>query len=125
MPPAPNPPPRPRLVRPDDAPPIAPAEAGRSPARPSRLLPLALAVALAAALAAAVGWGVTARRAAGLEARLVELGAALETARAEITARQRHLEAVRGAAAEVEARVAALRALAEQPPAPGAAPAGD
>jgi hypothetical protein len=75
-------------------------------------------------LVAALGWGAASRRAAGLEARVDELTAALGTARAEITARQQHLESLRGAAAEVEARVAELRRLAEQTPtAPVAAPA--
>jgi hypothetical protein len=61
---------------------------------------------------------------------VAELGGALTAARAEIAARQRHLEALRGAAADVEARMAELRALAEQTPTapvetPGAAaPAG-
>ena len=121
MSPVPTPPSRPRLVRPEDAP-AAASEPAQPRARRLWLLPLALA----AALVAAAGWGVTARRAAGLEARVAELGAALDAARAEITARQRHLEALRGAAAEVEARVAELRTLAEQTPtAPAAAaPAG-
>jgi hypothetical protein len=63
------------------------------------------------------------RRAAALEARVAELGSALEAARAEITARQRHLEALRGVAAEVEARVTELRTLAEQTPSASVAPA--
>jgi hypothetical protein len=78
-----------------------------------RLLPVLLAVAL---LVAAAGWGLAVRRAAGLEARVAELTGTLAAARAEIEARQRHLEALRGAAAEVEARVAELRALADRTP---------
>jgi uncharacterized coiled-coil protein SlyX len=109
---APHPPSRPRLVRPDDAPP-APAGAA---ARRAWLLPLALA----AALVAAAGWGLAARRAITLEGQVAELSGALAAARAEISARQEHLEALRGAAAEVAASVAALRALAEQPPIPAA-----
>ena len=121
-----NPPPGPRLVRPDDGP-TAAADAPRRTAR----RPWLLALALAAALVAFAGWGITARRASGLEARVAELSGALDAARAEITARQRHLEALRGVAAEVEARVAELRTLAEQTPtapvvapAPAGAPAG-
>jgi len=117
--PASTPPSRPRLVRPDEA---LPPTAGtpRPSGRRAWLLPLVVIV----ALLAAAGWGTASRRAAGLEAQVAELNGALEAARAEIAARQRHLEALRGAAAEVEARVAALRTLAEQPPtAPVAAPA--
>jgi len=117
--PASTPPSRPRLVRPDEA---LPPTAGtpRPSGRRAWLLPPVVIV----ALLAAAGWGTASRRAAGLEAQVAELNGALEAARAEIAARQRHLEALRGAAAEVEARVAALRTLAEQPPtAPVAAPA--
>jgi hypothetical protein len=111
-------PPGPRLVRADEAPPPAAA-----PPRPAGgrawLLPLIVLVALVAAL----GWGRASHRAADLEAQVTALTGALEAARSEITARQRHLEAVRGAAAEVEARVVELRALAERSPtAPGALP---
>jgi len=113
------PPSRPRLVRPDE-PVDPPAGEARPSGRPGWLLPLALA----ATLIAAAGWGIEARRAAHLQARVVELGGALDAARAEITARQRHLEALRSAAAELEARVGALRTLAERSPtAPSAAPA--
>jgi Tfp pilus assembly protein FimV len=104
-------PPRPRLVRSDEP----PSDAGAP--RTSRwrpwLLPLLL---LALAVVAAVGWGSESRRSAELEAQVAELGGALEAARGEIAARQRHLEALRGAAADVEARVVELRALAEQAP---------
>lgn len=116
--PASPPPSRPRLVRPDDVSP--PPDAARPTARRAWLLPLALV----AVVVAALGWGVASRRAAGLEAQVTTLSAALEAARAEITARQSHLEALRGATAEVEARVAELRRLAEQAPtAPAAGPA--
>ena len=121
-----NPPPGPRLVRPEDGP-SPPVAAPRPPTRRAWLLPLALA----AALVAFAGWGFSAHKASGLEARVAELSGALDAARAEITARQRHLESLRGAAAEVEARVAELRTLAEQTPtapvvapAPAEAPAG-
>lgn len=112
-------PPRPRLVRPDEAPP-APTAPGRGGRRRAWLLPLALA----AALVAAAGWGLEARRATGLAGRVAELEGALGAARAEIGARQRHLEEVRRAAVEAEAGMAALRALAERDPAaaPEAAP---
>ncbi len=109
--PASTPPSRPRLVRPDEGSPPSPG-AAPAPARWRWLLPLALL----AAFVAAAGWGAASRRAAGLEAQVHALSAALEAARAEITARQHHLEALRGAAAEVEARVGALRRLAEQAP---------
>jgi len=117
--PASTPPSRPRLVRPDEA---LPPTAGTP--RPSGRRSWLLLLVVIGALLAAAGWGTASRRAAGLEAQVAELNGALEAARAEIAARQRHLEALRGAAAEVEARVAALRTLAEQPPtAPVAAPA--
>jgi hypothetical protein len=124
--PATPPPSRPRLVRPDEPSP-PPAEPSR--ARPPRGRGWLLALALAATLVAAAGWGSSSRRVAALEARVAELGGALTAARAEIAARQLHLEALRGAAADVEARVTALRALAAQTPAapaepPGAAPPG-
>jgi hypothetical protein len=115
-----TPPPRPRLVRPEE-----PLEAPPSPA-PRRELPrwLLPALLLAALVVAGVGWSSATRRAAALEARVAELAAALGAARAEIVARQRHLDAVRSAAAELEERVAALRALADRSPVPApAAPA--
>lgn len=110
-------PPRPRLVRPDEPPPTpGPAE----PAiRRTWLLPLAIA----AALVAAAGWGIEARRASGLAGQVTELTAALGAARAEIGARERHLESVRSAAAEAEAGVVALRALAERDPTAAVPPA--
>lgn len=121
------PPPRPRLVRLDEA--SAPPR-DAAPARPRRGRAWLPILAVVAALLAAGGWGLSARRAATLEARVGELEQAvaavrseLAEARAEITAREQHLEALRSAAADVEARVAALRALAEQGPARPAPPA--
>lgn len=128
VPPVTTPPPRPRLVRPADEPPAQVAAGPTRPGRRSPLLPAALAVATAAALAAGGGWAVSSRRVAALESQVAELGGALDAARAEITARQLHLEELRGAAADLEDRVAALRVLAERAPtvpAPPAVPAGD
>jgi uncharacterized protein HemX len=126
--PSPPSPPRPRLVRPDEAPP-APAAPDRDGRRAASawLLPLALA----AALVAAAGWGLEARRATELAGRVAALEGALGAARAEIGARQRHLDLVRRAVVEAEAGMAALRVLAERDPAaapepsPAARPGGE
>lgn len=123
------PPSRPRLVRPDE--PSAPPLHAAAPAPPHRSRAWLPILAVVAALVAAGGWGLAARRATTLEARVGELESAvaavraeLAGARSEIAAREQHLDALRDAAADVETRIAALRALAERGPAPAAAAPG-
>jgi hypothetical protein len=73
-------------------------------------------LAIAAALVAAAGWGLEARRAGALSDRVVALETQVRAQQAEIDARQRHLENVRGVTTAVEEQVSALRVLVERDP---------
>ncbi len=102
--------PRPRLVkRAEDSTSADPVRVGR---RLGWLLPLAIA----AALVAAIGWGLEGRRAAVLTEQVAELEAQVQVQRAEIAARQEHLESLRSVAAAVEEQVATLRLLVDRDP---------
>jgi hypothetical protein len=89
--------------------PAAPPRSGRD-----RTLGVVLAVLLGIVAIAGVG---EYRRAERLEARVVELDAALAGARAEIAARRAHLDAVRASVGELKDRVGALESLAIAEPA--------
>jgi len=111
--------PGPRLVYDADAPERSVAPAG--PAKePRRRIWLALLL-VATALLAGFQW----QRANGLAEQVEALTAELATARGEIAARSRHLDAIRGAVEDVRERVTGLASLAAEEPIAASVPPSD
>jgi hypothetical protein len=113
--------PGPRLVYDADAPERSIGTATAGSAQQPRRKPWLALLLVAAALLAGFQW----HRANGLAQQVGALTAELATARGEIAARSRHLDAIRGAVEDVRERMAGLASLAAEEPTAASVPPSD
>lgn len=110
--------PGPRLVYDADAPERSVATAAAGAAKEPRRRPWLALLLVAVALLAGFQW----YRATGLAAQVESLTAELASARGEIAARSRHLDAIRSSVEDVRERVAGLVSLAAEEPTAASVP---